>query len=223
MPTDEPDDDFYQLSDDDAVDEPTPLNDDGTYQLDQPLEPSTPPAKPPATPAPPKPAPPTADDGLTILPPRYCIACGEDLTFVDDGQCPRCERKFDPADESTTRSTPLPEEGNYWLQAPRLAGYALLVVFVIGRGMINFLDSASGDWALLFTAAMIAVALPWIAICQALLLWALSENINPKIGVCIAASMVLGILMTLGTNPLCIAVAILAAPFVGLLYAWRFD
>ncbi len=126
---DPPDDDVYELSDDDAI-EPdasgfTPAHSNtGDYELSEITD-----------------NPVRGDLEIIMHPARYCRACGFDLTLIDVSPCPGCEKAFDPDDDATTRDTPLPEQENFWLQRPRLAGYGLLALFILGRPIIGFVGA----------------------------------------------------------------------------------
>ncbi|MEM6457890.1 MAG: hypothetical protein AAF710_00700 [Planctomycetota bacterium] len=171
-------------------------------------------------------------------PRRFCLGCDFELTdFEEPGRCPKCDRGFDPQDDSTTRDSPLPvRELPYLLQTPRMAGYAWLVLFLIGRSAIATLG---GDWvtgisggsgvsqADAAVGAAVAVLtglllIPWLLGCALLGLIAIGEHHNPgNLAVTVLLGIGLASLMVLGLNPgLLLAAGILGA-FAGLLRTWR--
>ena len=216
------DDDIYELTEDDAV-EPTPapaerrpsaaaleqieqLDADGqTYALGDEVVP-----------------PPRADTAKLGRTPRYCLACSADLTLIDDGICPKCEKPFDPADPKTVRNAPLLDPTNWWLEPPRLAGYAVLPLFLVGRAVVHAVASEPGGrFAEVVIAFAVLASLPWIGVCVYLILMGIEDYLNPKLTVAVPAGMALGVLVTLGLHPSMLFVGAVAGGFTGLLWGWR--
>ncbi|MEM8738896.1 MAG: hypothetical protein AAGG38_10540 [Planctomycetota bacterium] len=219
-PDDEPD--VYQLSDDDAfpepepppADEPGPANSaaasgtappDSEYELDTPV------------------ALPARDDlKILILPPRYCLACGHDLTLVEDDRCPYCEKVFDPENPSTYADEPIKSPGNWWLEPPRVAGYALLATYLLGRIVIGLsADAIGGRFGEVTIAFGVLATLPWVVLCVLLALAAIGEHHNPKITVAVPLGFAFGLLFTLGLHPAIVFAGTLTGAFAGLVRAWR--
>jgi len=211
----EADGEVYELTEDDAVDghdstgAQTPsevLDNDGrTYAVSQPT------------------ANPLRGD-LKILehPPRYCLACGHDLTLIRAGVCPGCEKLFNPQDPNTFSDEPIAEPGNWWAQPPRLAGYAVLPLWLIGWLIIAGATSAiGGPFSEVLVAFGVLVMLPWVAVCVLLGMASLDDYHNPKLIVTIPLGVVLGMVLTLGLHPALIFIAMIAGGFAGLLRAWR--
>ncbi|MEM1027766.1 MAG: hypothetical protein AAGJ38_06755 [Planctomycetota bacterium] len=223
--TDRPDEDVYDLGKEDEVDSAEDvyeLNDDDAFDADTP-----------------EPEPPAPDVGeielaevtdnpirgdLEILmhPARYCRACGFDLTLVDVSPCPGCEKAFDPEDDSTTRDTPLPTQGNFWLQRPRLAGYGLLLVFIIGRPLIHVIgNNLSGRLAEVVLAFAVLALIPWVFVGTLLALETVAEHHNPKLVVTIPLGLAFALLLTLGLHPGVMFVAAIVGAFAGFFRTWR--
>lgn len=168
-----------------------------------------------------------ADPGeLMILPAKYCRACGFDLTLIDAGDsggvCPGCEKKYDPNDESTYRTTPLPVQENYWLQTPRLAGYALIVWFLLGRPAIHVVGgSLGGKFADAVLALGVLLMLPWVLLGVLLALEVVEEHHNPKLAVTLPLGFAFGLLLTFGLHPGIMLVAGITGAFAGFIRTWR--
>ncbi|MEM7625106.1 MAG: hypothetical protein AAF333_05705 [Planctomycetota bacterium] len=226
------DEDLYELSEDDAVEpaastgEVRPssekieqLDDDGqTYALGDEVVP-----------------PPRRDTAILERPPRYCLACNADLTLVDDGVCPDCERAFDPADPKTLRDEPLTDEKNWWLQPPRVAGYGLIAMFLVGRLII---DAASGAVAeglaggtgdtrssamigAVVSALGVLLVTPWVFFGTLLGLTGVCEHFNPRLIIAVPIGAGFGLLLTLGLHPAVIFVGFMIGSLAGFFYAWR--
>jgi hypothetical protein len=115
----------------------------------------------------------------------------------------------------------------YWRQPPRLAGYALLTLVLAGRLVIHAvagpfasgLDSVGG--AVVGPILVVFVFVPWIIGCLYLGLLAAAEFYGPRLGASILVALALAVVITLGLAPVLTVMALLLAPFVGLLRAWR--
>ncbi|MEO1235762.1 MAG: hypothetical protein AAFX76_03120 [Planctomycetota bacterium] len=171
-------------------------------------------------------------------PRQYCRGCGMELTdFEEPGQCPLCGRGFDPNDPKTYRDEPLPQSRRpYLLQTPRLAGYAWVVCFLVGRIVIgdvgpDWVSGVSGQSgsspAGAAAGAVVAVLsglmlVPWLLCCAWLGLAAVAEHHNAgQVHVAMPLGMGLAVLMVLGLNPAMLIAAALLGAFAGLVRAWR--
>ena len=178
------------------------------------------------------------DAGFEVHDPKYCLACGEDLSeFESPGECPRCGRLFDPGNPATFSDEPAEvAETPYWLQPPRLAGYGLLALVVLGRLCIHAvvpdwagaMDGGAGSSRVgaaaggVVGALLALLVIPWAVGCCVLGLIAAIEFFNPgRILVAGAVSVVLAIIITLGLPAAVVVMAVMPAPFAGLLVAWR--
>lgn len=207
----EHDEDLYELSDDDAIDDapagspPTDITPEGDYELAQVTD-----------------NPVRGDLEILTHPARYCRACGFDLTLLDVSPCPGCEKAFDPDDDATTRDTPLPTQDNYWLQRPRLAGYGLLLLFILGRPIIGFIgNNLGGRFADVVLAFAVIALIPWVFVGVLLAMETVEEHHNPKLLVTIPLGFVFALLLTLGLHPGVMFVAGIAGGFAGFFRAWR--
>lgn len=236
MPPD--DEDIYQLSEADALDTPEPpevptaagevrpaaealeqLDADGhTYALGDAV------------------IPPKRGD-LEILehPPRWCLACGADLTLIDTGVCPGCEKQFNPTDPKTFGEEPPKELGNWWLQPPRVAGYALIGWFLVGRIITHAASGAVGQGlttgtgstnlslsvGAVVSAAAVLSLIPWAVGGVLLGLVGIREHFNPKLSIAIPLGVGFGVLLTLGLPPAATFIGLVSGAFAGFLYAWR--
>lgn len=207
------DEDVYDLSeddalpDDDATSHPVSSGDSeaNTYELGEVSE-----------------NPPRGDLELLVHPARYCKACGFDLTLVTVSPCPGCDKPFDPDDDSTTRDTPLPEQDNYWLQKPRLAGYGLLALYILGRPVIHLVgDNLGGRFADVVLAFGVLALTPWVFVGVLLALKAVEEHHNPKLTVTLPLGFAFGVLLTFGLHPGVLLVGGIAGAFAGFVRAWR--
>ena len=181
--------------------------------------------------------PPRNDLKILKHPPRWCLACGRDLTLVlEDPVCPRCEKKFDPNNPETYSPEPVSVSGNWWLQPPRVAGYVLLPLFLTGRLVTA---AVAEDWVsgiqgtssqttagnsagLILSAMMIFFAfVPWIAACVLLALGGVSEHFNPKPTVAVPLGLAFALLITAGLAPAAMLIAACTGPLAGLIYAWQ--
>lgn len=171
---------------------------------------------------------PRADLPLIDRPGRWCPACGYDLTRVGQPPCPRCERMFIPEDPSTYSSEPVEIKHPYWTDKPRVAGYVLIPVFLIGRGVIN---ATKDDWSEMFAGsggsagvilgAMFGLLLiAWLIVTPLLGAIALSDFYNPRVVYCLLAGFAFGIVITIGLSPAVIFAGMLAGLFAGLIRAW---
>ncbi|MEM1108300.1 MAG: hypothetical protein AAGH99_06380 [Planctomycetota bacterium] len=221
MPDPPDEEDVYDLSDEDALDE-EPL-DEGLIELAYDPNDVEGVAEESDTRDPVAEESPDDDTELEVHPARYCRSCGFDLTYVDVSPCPGCDKEFDPEDESTTRDTPLPRQDNYWLQRPRLAGYALLVLFVIGRLVMGFVaENLGGRFAdAVLGFGVVFLLVPWAFLGVYLLLEALEEHHNPKLIVTLPLGFVFGLLLTLGTHPGVMLAAGIGGAFAGFVRTWR--
>lgn len=209
-----PDDDLYELNEDDAVECNAPVDESagpdapGDYELDEVTD-----------------NPDRGDLEILAHPAKYCQACGFDLTLIDaedSGVCPGCEKKYDPNDESTYRTTPLPTQDNFWLQSPRLAGYALIVWFLLGRPIIHFVgDGLSGKFADAVLAFGVLAMLPWVLVGVLLGLEIIEEHHNPKLAVTLPLGFAFGLLLTFGLHPGVMLIGGIAGAFAGFLRTWR--
>ncbi|MEM9881700.1 MAG: hypothetical protein AAF800_02135 [Planctomycetota bacterium] len=180
-----------------------------------------------------------AMEGLAAEEPRrFCLGCDFELTdLAEPGRCPKCGRGFDPRDDATTRDTPLPvRELPYLLQGPRLAGYAWLLLFLIGRSAIatlgddwstgisggsgtNRADASIGVAAAVLTGLLLV---PWLLGCVLLGLTAVGEHHNAgRLAVTILLGIGLACLMVLGLDPVLLLAAGVLGAFAGLLRTWR--
>jgi len=211
---DPPDEDVYELNEDDAM-EPEPTGktqadsngqpDPGDYGLSEVAD-----------------NPVRGDLEIIMHPARYCWACGFDLTLIDVSPCPGCEKAFDPDDDSTTRDTPLPEQDNFWLQRPRLAGYALLGLFILGRPIIGVVGgNLGGKFADVVLAFGVLSLIPWLLISVLLALETIEEHHNPKLIVTLPLGFAFGLLLTLGLHPGVMVVGGIVGTFAGFLRTWR--
>lgn len=215
------DDDIYELNEDDAAEpvssevrpalsaEPVieVLDSDGqTYALGDEVVP-----------------PPRLDTARFERPPHYCLGCSADLTVIDNGVCPECERPFNPEDDATFRDEPLDDAPNWWLEAPRLAGYVLLPLFLIGRWAVGGLAQMWGGEESNFVvgAGMVALTVPWAAACIFCLLIALQDHYNPKLSVTVPLGIGLGVFIALGAPALMVVVAAMCGPVAGFMWTWK--
>jgi hypothetical protein len=169
------------------------------------------------------------DASFAVYDPKFCLGCGAELTELEDTtQCPHCGRGFNPADDSTYADEPPPSlEVPYWRQPPRLAGYVLLPLFLLGRVLIRavegqfagMLDTLGGAMAgpLLVVFGLV----PWLAGCIYLALIAAEDFFSPRLGPALAVGLLLGVLLTLGLHPALLVIGAILGPFVGLIRAWR--
>ena len=160
---------------------------------------------------------------LIQRPPRWCPACGYDLTMVDVPPCPRCERSFIPGDASTYAEEPIEPPHNSWINARRVAGYVAIPLFLLGRVIIH---TATPGWGLMIdgeagtnraessvgvVAAVFLVLLfiPWLIATTLLVLIALSNYYNPRTAICLVLGAGLGIFLTLGVSPVLLLVGLM--------------
>lgn len=207
-----PDEDLYELSDDDAIEidvsdttSSKEADESGDYELrevsDNPIR---------------------GDMAILVHPARYCRGCGFDLTLIEVSPCPGCEKAFDPNDDSTTRDTALPEQENFWLQRPRLAGYGLLALFIFGRPIIGFVGgNLGGRFADVVLAFGVMAMVPWILIGVLLALESIEEHHNPKLAVTLPLGFAFGLLLTLGLHPGVMLVGGIVGTFAGFIRTWR--
>ncbi|MEM9419855.1 MAG: hypothetical protein AAGA25_12515 [Planctomycetota bacterium] len=157
-----------------------------------------------------------------VRPARYCRSCGFDLTLIDVSPCPGCEKEFDPEDDSTTRGTPLPTQGNFYFQRPRVAGYGLLVWFILGRPIIHFVgNSLGGRFADLVIGLGVILLVPWILVGVMLAFETTEEHHNPKLVVTLPLGAAFGVLLTFGLHPALTVVGAIVGGFGGFLRAYR--
>lgn len=218
-------DEIYELNEDDEQPPHSErLDADGTYALGEE-------ATPPPREASPDPGGGTGNDpgacgeaGMEVRDARYCLACGFDLSEIDTGVCPGCEKAFDPNDPLSYRDTPLVEAPvNWWFDRPRVAGYILLALFPIGRWLIHVVaDDPGGRFAaaIMGMGALVFVA-PWAGACASLGLAAVAEHHNPKVSTSVALGMGFGVLVTIGLHPALSVVGAFAGAFAGFVRAWR--
>lgn len=180
-------------------------------------------------------APPRHDLIEISQPAKWCLACGCELTLVETGACPRCEKLFDPGKPGTFSPVPPREPGNWWLQAPRLAGYALIVLFLLGRIAINLATPAvgkgltgttGGSQASLAAGAVLSAMgvlclIPWIITGVLLGLIGIREHFAPKVPATIGLGACFGLLFMLGFHPAIALIGLGAGALAGFLYAWR--
>ncbi len=181
---------------------------------------------------------PAAEPGVALPPdaefhvtdPRYCLGCGFDLTELDEDarQCPRCGRSFDPADASTYAETAPPSaEPNYWLEPPRLAGYILVPLFLVGRAVTNAVAAGFGEslgsvgGATVGPLMVVFLLLPWLFICVYLALVLADDYINPLVGVAVGVGAAFGLLFTFGLHPALLVIGLIIGSFAGFVRAWR--
>lgn len=205
------DDDIYELNDDDAIhdnvrDSSVDADDQGgDYELSEVAD-----------------NPVRGDLEILVHPARYCRACGFDLTLIDVSPCPGCEKEFDPDDDTTTRDTPLPTQDNFWLQRPRLAGYALLGLFIVGRPIIGFVGgNLGGRFADVVLAFGVMALVPWVFVGVLLGLETIEEHHNPKPSVTVPLGFGFGLLLTFGLHPGVMFAAGIVGAFAGFVRAWR--
>ena len=174
------------------------------------------------------PLPPDAD--FHVSDPRYCLGCGFDLTELDDDErvCPRCGRSFDPADASTyADSAPPSLEPNYWLEPPRLAGYALIPLFLVGRSVTNEVGDGFGEMlgsvggAVVGPLMVVFLLLPWLFACVYLALILVDDWINPLVGVAVGVGAAFGLLFTFWLHPALLVIGLIVGGFAGFVRAWR--
>ncbi|MEM6394162.1 MAG: hypothetical protein AAF797_15460 [Planctomycetota bacterium] len=188
-------------------------------------------------------SPPLAPMPTEIPQMRFCPACGYNLTGLTDDHCPRCFRPFDPFDPSTTTDKPPRKlhERNYWLEAPRIAGYAALLLTLLGRILINL---AAPDWAartaprvaedippevalldrggqaagVVLASLSALLLIPWIAGVTFLSLTALDDRLGGRLMTILGAALVIGCILVLGYDPTLFILAAVVALLTGLVY-----
>ena len=161
--------------------------------------------------------------------PRWCLGCGHALTLIDKPPCPHCERMFNPEDPTTFSGEPIDPKDNYWTQAPRIAGYIVLPLFLIGRLLINdvgerMVDLMSGSGGMaggLYGAIVTVLVLPWFLATTLLLLIALEDYYNPKLVVCVTLGPLIGVLIALGLSPLLVVCGAVLGLTAGVFQSWR--
>ena len=184
----------------------------------------------------PPPDAPNAAPDFTVVPAKYCLECGHDLTDAEGWlppqapnpgdpatpRCPRCIKHFDPADETTFRDTPKPEVMPTWRDSDRLALIALFVLYLFGILILSGLaaDYGTGNNNVLGALAL-ALSVPWLIGCVYLALAALGNRLNPQLTITIPLATALGVLFALGSPPIILGAAFLLGPFTGLLFSWR--
>lgn len=180
-------------------------------------------------------APPRHDLIEISQPAKWCLACGCELTLVETGICPRCEKKFDPTKPSTFSHEPPREPGNWWLQAPRLAGYALIPLCTVGRIAINLAtpgvgkaltgttggDRVSAAAGAVLSALAVLCLIPWLISCVLLALTGIREYFAPKAHITVALGAGFGLLFMMGYHPTFGMIGLGAGALAGFLYAWR--
>jgi hypothetical protein len=169
---------------------------------------------------------------------KYCIACGRDLTALPDDttECPKCGRPYNPLNPSTYTDEPLTRDRSYWLQAPRLAGYGLVILFLVGRIIIGstangWTDAMDGQYgsavvgqaagAIIGALSIVLGYLPWIFVCCILALILLSDRFKPTLIMCLLLGMAAGLTLSLGLHLGLMIAAVMVGALAGLVYYWR--
>ncbi|MEM1211403.1 MAG: hypothetical protein AAGI68_03810 [Planctomycetota bacterium] len=203
------------------------------YELEKP--PADPEPQPAAPVAPASaPPPPLAPLPTEIPEMRFCPACGYNLTGLTDDHCPKCFRPFDPFDLKTTTDKPPRKltERSYWIEGPRLAGYAALLLTLVGRILINRsapgwsnqlaggdAQSTAGLAANTLLASLSALLLiPWIAGVTFLILAALDDRLGGRLMPIVGAALLTGCILVLGYDPALYIMACIVALVTSLVY-----
>ena len=160
--------------------------------------------------------------------PRWCPACGNDLTLIDEPPCPRCERPFIPGDTSTYSDEPIEVKHAFWLTSPRIAGAFFVITFLIGRATINgsgsewagWMQGTGGQFGVIPGVMLCLLLIPWLVITALLGLTAMGEYYNPKMVYCLLIGGVLGLVLCLGFTPMVLLVGMLTGLFAGYLRCW---
>ena len=166
-----------------------------------------------------------ADDAdLVVVEAKYCIGCGQDLSDLPPEltQCPRCGRGFEPDDPSSYMDQPPPPERSFWLQRPRIAGYLLIGLYLLGRLIVGATASGfGGRFGEVVLAFAVLALLPWMFICVFLALEAIEEYHGPTLLVSILLGAGFGVLITVGMHPALMFCGIVVGGFTGMFRAWR--
>ncbi len=161
-------------------------------------------------------------------PARWCPACGYDLTLVNEPPCPRCERPFIPGDTATYATEPVEVRHRYWTDRPRIAGYFMLPLFLVGRAVVNniapewvnWMDGSGGNAGVVFGAMVGLLLIPWLIATTLLGTIALDDYYNPKTLYCMLVGAGFGVVITLGMSPVLLLAGIFAGLFAGFIRAW---